>query len=134
VGAPAHTLLLDPVSQRPAHSPFKVQVLSLRETYAEKIRAALSRTEPAIRDFFDLHHALTTERITLDCEMLRALVRDKLDARFVGKAPIVSLSEEKRRILAAQIETNLKPVLRAADLAKFDLERVVEQLRVFEGT
>jgi len=40
--------------------------LSLREAYAEKCRAALSRQPAAIRDFFDLEHAIRKARFDLN--------------------------------------------------------------------
>ena len=55
---PARTLLRDPHSAQSALPPVNVRVLQLREAYAEKLRAALTRREPAIRDFFDIDHAV----------------------------------------------------------------------------
>ncbi|HBO45035.1 MAG TPA: hypothetical protein DD670_14120, partial [Planctomycetaceae bacterium] len=51
---PACTLLIDPFRRVRAVGPFPVGCISCREAYAEKLRAALSRRDPAIRDFFDL--------------------------------------------------------------------------------
>lgn len=55
-----------------------MQTLSLAETYAEKIRAALSRTAPAIRDFFDLDFAVRNDVLTLDDPSLIQLAAAKL--------------------------------------------------------
>src|SRR5207249_282641 len=55
---PARTILLDPDSNQPAFPHVRVRVLSLPEAYAEKVRAALTRREPAIRDFFDIDSAV----------------------------------------------------------------------------
>jgi hypothetical protein len=54
----AKTLLIDPYTNASAIAPFEVQALSLIEAYAEKTRAALTRRDPAIRDFFDLDRAV----------------------------------------------------------------------------
>jgi hypothetical protein len=53
-------------------------VLSLREAYAEKLRAALMRDEPAIRDFFDVDQAISAGRLDLTDSRLIQLVREKL--------------------------------------------------------
>jgi predicted nucleotidyltransferase component of viral defense system len=54
VSMPARTLLLDPFRRSQAISAVNIRVLAKREAYCEKLRAALSRRDPAIRDFFDL--------------------------------------------------------------------------------
>ena len=60
----ARTVLLDPFRNAAAVKPFAVRVLSAREAYAEKLRAALSRRDPAIRDFFDLDHAFAVGNVS----------------------------------------------------------------------
>jgi predicted nucleotidyltransferase component of viral defense system len=59
---PARTLLVDPFRQTAVVAPMKVPALSCHETYAEKLRAALTRREPAIRDFYDIDHGVPTAR------------------------------------------------------------------------
>lgn len=54
----AKTLLENPLTQKPVLPDFHVVGLSLKEAYSEKIRAALSREKPAIRDIFDIHYAI----------------------------------------------------------------------------
>ena len=48
----AKTILMDPITHNPVFRKFRVVGLSLKEAYSEKIRAALSRKKPAIRDIF----------------------------------------------------------------------------------
>ena len=55
---PARTLLRDPHSAQARTSSRECLRPATSEAYAEKIRAALTRPEPAIRDFFDIDHAL----------------------------------------------------------------------------
>jgi hypothetical protein len=55
---PAHTMLTDPLHSRPVLEPIFVSVLSFRETYAEKFRAAITRRDPAIRDYYDIDYAV----------------------------------------------------------------------------
>ena len=74
----ARTLLLDPISGRPMLTPFALPCISREEAMAEKLRAALSRREVAIRDFYDIDYAL--RRLDLDPRepSLIELVRQKL--------------------------------------------------------
>jgi predicted nucleotidyltransferase component of viral defense system len=118
VSGQARTLLLDPVSGRTRLDPISIAVLSLDEALAEKFRAALSRRDVAIRDFFDLDHA---ERAgSLRATELVPLVRRKL--AVPGSQP-VDVSSPRRAALERRLETDLKPVLRPEDFRAFDLER-----------
>ena len=122
---PARTLLRDPRSGRAALDPVSVRVLHIREAYAEKIRAALTRREPAIRDFFDIDHAARAVLFdTHDSELLR-LVAAKLSV--TGNHP-VDLSPSRITTLRGQVKTHLRPVLRTSDYDKFDLQRVITVL------
>lgn len=121
---PARTLLSDPATGAPVVSHVPVRVLALRETYAEKIRAALTRREPAIRDFFDIDNAVARGKLPHTDSELADLVNRKLAvAAAVGEG--VALTPERIAALRGQIETQLKPVLRPEDYATFDLDRVL---------
>ena len=48
----AKTLIVNSITQQPILSDFFIKGLSLKETYSEKIRAAFSRVNPAIRVYF----------------------------------------------------------------------------------
>lgn len=119
VSSQGRTLLRDPMLNSPEETPLLVQVLSLRETYAEKARAALTRNPPAIRDIFDIAEAVRAGRLDLSRPEFLALVRQKL--AVPGNAPIDE-SRERRKSLEDQLETHLKPVLRSADYSAFDIE------------
>jgi predicted nucleotidyltransferase component of viral defense system len=116
----ARTMLLDPFRNEPAIAPISVHVLSIRETYAEKIRAALTRREPAIRDFYDIDYAVRTRKLEPTDDRLLDLIRHKL---AVASNDPLDVSERKLRLLSRQLESQLKPVLQAQDYANFDLER-----------
>ena len=127
---PAATLLMHPFNGRPAVTEFMVRVMARKEMYAEKLRAALSRKEPAIRDFFDIDHALRTEAIDLaDASLLRLCAR-KLD---VSGGDEVDVSPERKRQLEEQMGTELVPMLRPMDLDAFDLDRVFALVVSFAG-
>ena len=51
-------ILLDPVSRKPLLKLLEVRCIVKIEAFAEKFRAALSRLEVAVRDFFDLDYAV----------------------------------------------------------------------------
>jgi hypothetical protein len=120
VNSPARTIMLDPVSGKPLVLPVSVRCISKTEAMAEKFRAALSRREAAIRDFFDIDYAV--RRLGLhprDAAFIR-LIRSKLDVP--GNDPI-DVSGDRLKALRLQLESRLKPVLRAKDFAEFDLDR-----------
>jgi hypothetical protein len=114
------TLLLDPVSGEGIVSSFTVRAIAEEEAYAEKARAALSRREPAVRDFYDFDYAVQKGRLDPGGGSFVALVQQKL---AVPGNDRIALSEERRQQLLRQVETELKPVLRPADFEAFDFDR-----------
>jgi hypothetical protein len=118
----ARTVLLDPVSGSAQLESVAVKCLSLIESFAEKFRAALSRRDAAIRDFFDIDYPVHRRSlVSVDSELLD-LIRRKL--AVPGNEPI-DISPSRVARLSRQVDLHLKPVLRDADLTKFDLERAV---------
>jgi len=87
---------------------------------AEKLRAALSRREAAIRDFYDVDHAVRRLGFHVQAPELIGLVREKL--AVPGNEP-VDVSAARLAVLKPQLESRLKPVLRDRDFVEFDLER-----------
>jgi len=63
VTASAKTLLLAPISADAAVPAVEARCISMEEAMAEKFRAALSRKDVAIRDFYDIEYA--TEHLEL---------------------------------------------------------------------
>jgi predicted nucleotidyltransferase component of viral defense system len=120
----AKTMLIDPLTNTAALGPVAVRALSLREAYAEKTRAALTRRDPAIRDFFDIDNAVRKGLLQHGAPEFLSLVFQKL---ALTEDP-VDISAKRLEVLARQIEAQLKPVLRSADYADFALDRVVALL------
>jgi len=116
----ARTALLDPVSSRPMVPPVAVRCISRMEAFAEKFRAALSRREAAIRDFYDIDYAVRRLDLRPQDPALIELVRRKLTVP--GNEP-ADVSEARLAMLRRQLDAQLKPVLRDRDFAEFDLER-----------
>jgi len=122
---PAGTLMQNVVTETSLVPPFRINVMALPEIWAEKTRAALTRFDPAIRDFFDLDYACLNLNLNLDDATLVDLIRRKLTVP--GNGPL-NLSAERRSALEKQAEGQLRPVLRSRDFERFDLQRIWSSL------
>jgi len=116
----ARTLLLDPISGKPMLPALQVPCISLKEAMAEKLRAALSRREVAIRDFFDIDYAFRKLGLQPQAGELLKLVQRKL--AVPGNEP-VDVSKQRLATLRRQIDPQLKTVLRERNFREFDLDR-----------
>lgn len=114
----AGTILINPLTGDGAIEPVPVKVMSLLESYAEKLRAALTRMEPAIRDFYDIDHAIRGGHIDPRSKVLLELLRKKLT---IPGNQTIDVSTSRLKKLQAQLEAQLKPVLRMADYNAFAL-------------
>ncbi len=119
IGAAA-SILLDPLGGAPLVERVPLRCIALIEAFAEKLRAALSRREPAIRDFFDVDLAVGHDILDPFDAALIALLRSKLSVP--GNAA-VDVSPERLEALRRQLEQGLQPVLRQVDFDAFDLDR-----------
>ena len=118
--AGAKTILLNPTSGESLVEKFDLRCISRLEAFAEKFRAALSRREAAIRDFYDLDYALRRNLFRSEDEQLIDLVRQKI--RTPGNGP-VNTSEPRLTELRRQVEAQLRPVLSESEFQSFDLDR-----------
>lgn len=118
---PALTLAKDPFSGEDIVPPFPVNAMALPEIWAEKARAAMTRREAAIRDFFDLDYAMCKLGLNPSDDGFVQLLQKKL--AIPGNKP-VNLSEERRAELNRQVDAQLKPVVRTNDFERFSLERI----------
>jgi predicted nucleotidyltransferase component of viral defense system len=116
----AKTILLNPSSGQSLVEQLDLRCISRLEAFAEKFRAALSRREVAIRDFYDLDYAIRKVLIRPEDEQLIDLVRQKI--RIPGNEQI-NTSEPRLTELRQQVEAQLRPVLREGDFQSFDLDR-----------
>jgi predicted nucleotidyltransferase component of viral defense system len=124
------TILIDAISMEPAVSAFPKRSLAMVEAYAEKVRAALTRRDPAIRDIFDIDYATSAKTLDLSNLELQNLIVQKI--RQPGNQ-LQSTEGLRLEALRQQIETGLRPVLRARDFTAFDFERAVVNLRSLEN-
>jgi len=120
VHAVARTLLLDPISGAESGVTADLACIALPESMAEKLRAALSRRDPAIRDFYDIDHAIQTGRLQVADPQFLQMVRSKL---AVPGNPPADVSPDRLSALTRQVDAQLRPVLRQPDLEAFDLAR-----------
>lgn len=117
------TIAVNPFRARPLLPAFTVHAMDMMEAYAEKVRAALTRKEPAIRDLFDLFHAVHTMKLDLNDHDFLVMVKRKLDVP--GNTPIeISLKHQQK--LRLQLEGQLRPVLRPADFDRFNVDGAFE--------
>ena len=119
----ARTLVVNPFSNQPLLPTFTVRAMAMKEAYAEKLRAAMTRKDPAIRDFFDLFHAFRELGLDLQDPNFSSMVKSKLD---VSGNTSVDVSPERKRELERQLEGQLKPVLRPADFVRFNFDEAFE--------
>ncbi len=123
VPSETHTIVMNPFNGLPLIPIFTVRAMEMREAYAEKVRATLTRKEPAIRDLFDLFHAVRKIKLDLDAQDFIIMVKKKLDVP--GNIPI-DISLEYRQALDRQLEGQLRPVLRPADFDGFNMDEAFE--------
>ena len=96
----------DPISDKAFFQNHTIQVMDLDEIFAEKMRAALTRIEPAIRDFFDIHYA---KQKAFNFENIKDLIQEKVaEVDFVYTIDQEGVFEELQR----QVKTELDPVLK----------------------
>ena len=119
----ASTIAVNPFSGQPLLPTFTVSAMALKEAYAEKVRAALNRRGPAIRDFFDLFYVDRKKLLNFFKPDFLKMVKSKIDVP--GNDPI-DVSTERKQELNRQLAGQLKPVLRPTDFKGFNMEEAFE--------
>lgn len=125
INALARTLLLDPIRSGPIMHDIALNCIGMKEAFAEKFRAALTRREVAIRDFYDLDYAVQHLELDPDDASLVEMVRHKL--AVPGNLP-VDVTAERFAILKRQLETRLRTVLRDEEYRAFELDRAIQMV------
>lgn len=120
--APAQTLLLDPIGGEAAVPALHISCITKQEAIAEKFRAALSRKDVAIRDFYDLDYAVQNIGLHPNAAEFVGLVRQKLD---VPGNLAVDVSPARFAALRRQLDARLRTVLREKEFQAFDLDRAI---------
>ncbi|MBN1942131.1 MAG: nucleotidyl transferase AbiEii/AbiGii toxin family protein [Phycisphaerae bacterium] len=118
----ANTLLLDPIGGETLVPAITVDCIDMIEAMAEKFRAALSRQDVAIRDFYDLDYAAKHLGLDMYDDQMVDLVRQKL--AVPGNLP-VDVGQQRQADLRRQLDARLRTVLREDDFRAFDLKQAI---------
>jgi predicted nucleotidyltransferase component of viral defense system len=104
----------------------KVLSLSWNEAVAEKLKAAISRKDVAVRDYYDLWHIAEFGFDFYNDKFIRLFRRKVTDEGYTGDyRKDFGLSADKLSLLRRQVDTDLMPVIRAGE--SFDLDKVFER-------
>lgn len=117
ITGPARTLLLDPIGGEAMIPAITVDCIDMIEAMAEKFRAALSRQDVAIRDFYDIDYAAKRLGLDMGGDQMVELVRQKL--AVPGNQP-VDIGQQRLADLKRQLDARLRTVLREGDFRAFD--------------
>jgi predicted nucleotidyltransferase component of viral defense system len=121
----ARTIATNPFNNLPLFPAFSVSAMSSHEMYAEKFRAAMTRREPAIRDYFDIFYAVREGWLNIHDSNFLNMVKKKL---VVPGDNTVDLTSARKDELSRQLEGQLKPILRPQDFARFNLGKAFEMV------
>jgi predicted nucleotidyltransferase component of viral defense system len=120
------TLLRNAAVPDDAQPSFYFLCLSFEEAMAEKFRAALTRREVAIRDFFDIDYMVQNKRLNPETMEFISLVRKKVE--IPGNDP-PDFSDDRHALLTDQLNARLKPMLRVDEFNRFDLRRAITTVK-----
>lgn len=102
-----------------------ILALSLEESVAEKLKAAISRLTPAIRDFYDLGHFIDLGFDFSQPEFLKTVEKKlALDGYTRDYSVNLGLSEQSIQDLHRKIKTDLVPMIRSNET--FELDKVLK--------
>lgn len=119
----------DPFTGEDLFPSGKVLSLSWKEAVAEKLKAAISRRDVAIRDYYDLWYISEFGFDFYDKTFIRLFKRKVTDEGYTGDYnKNFGLSDENIALLHNQIGGLLKPVIRAGE--EFDLDKAFERFNV----
>ncbi len=119
------SIFKDPIFEENIFWKHTIKTMNLEEMLAEKIRASLTRIQPAIRDFFDIWYAKNNSDIDFNDKNFKKLVNIKLEE--VGFKYTLEWNYEN---LKKQIETDLEPVLN--EKFNFDFDGVYKFVLEFK--
>jgi len=119
----ARAIILHPYRNEPLLITYGVRVIDIKEAIAEKLRAALTRRTPAIRDFYDLQYASSFLEIDFTDSELIELLRYKLT---IPGNELIEFSTQRVPDLKNQLDAELRPVLHSVDYDRFNLDQVLD--------
>lgn len=115
----------DPFTGKDLIPTNEILSLSLNEAVAEKLKAAITRKDVAVRDYYDLWH-IAESRFDFHDKKFQRIFKKKLKGEdYKGDFKHnFGLSKKATEELYRQIDTDLMPVIRLGE--HFDLGRVFE--------
>ncbi|MGM0367990.1 MAG: nucleotidyl transferase AbiEii/AbiGii toxin family protein, partial [Actinomycetota bacterium] len=104
----------------------KITCLSIKEAVAEKMKAAVTRREPAIRDFYDLWYISESYFDFKDPDFIKIFRKKLEDESFTGNFKYnLGLNKKSLENLNKQIESMLTPVIKINE--KFEITKVLNR-------
>ena len=130
IDKPVHTEIKhfyqDPFTGEDLFPQGKILSLSWNEAVAEKLKAAISRKDVAIRDYYDLWHIAEFGFDFYNDKFIKLFKRKVTDEGYTGDyRKDFGLSADNLMLLRRQVDTDLMPVIRAGE--SFDLYKVFER-------
>lgn len=119
----------DPYTNEDLIPENKILSLSLIEAVAEKLKAAITRKDLAIRDYYDLWYIAESNFDFYNKKFL-TILKKKLEGKGYkcDYRHNFGLDKNAVEILNHQVETDLIPVIRAGE--QFDLNKVFERFNI----
>ncbi len=103
--------------------------LSYNEAVAEKLKASITRKEPAIRDFYDLWYIQKAKFDFQNKKFIEIFKKKITDEGYKEDfTNNFGLNNIKIDLLNKQVETDLLPVIRTGE--KFNLDKVFEKFNI----
>jgi len=122
VYSPIKHFYQDPFTGEDLIPASKVLSLSFNEAVAEKLKAAITRKDVVIRDYYDLWHILRAKFDFGNTRFVEIFKKKLADEGYKGTfTHRFGLNEDKIALLYRQVETDLMPVARADE--QFDLDK-----------
>jgi predicted nucleotidyltransferase component of viral defense system len=113
----------DPFSGEDLIPKNKILSLSLHEAVAEKLKAAITRRDAVIRDYYDLWWIVKSKFDFKDKHFLSIFKKKLADEKYKGDfSKNFGLAQESIKLLHKQIKTDLIPVIRVGE--SFSLNKV----------
>ena len=136
IDKPVHTEIKhfyqDPFTGEDLFPSGKTWSLSWYEAVAEKLKAAISRKDVAIRDYYDLWHIAEIGFDFYDEKFINLFKRKVTDEGYTGDCKKdFGLSANKLSFLRKQVDDLLMPVIRSGE--EFDLDKVLERFNKILG-
>ena len=115
----------DYLLEEPIFDNYTINCIDIKESTAEKLRAWLTRSIPAIRDFFDIWYIKNNSDFDFNSQEFLKLVYIKLE-----ESNFEYTLDNKKDILKKQIDIELKPVLN--EEFDFNFEEIFEFILTFK--